>query len=139
MTGTKMIGGTLQWTRENFSNRAQSNIRGEARRISLRLMPSRSSARRVAIRKTYLAAPAGLRSGSGCGLSGPVRTGPRSLQAVAVQRHGERHVRQRDGQERPALRLPAVEGDKLDVGQGQEHPVGGIEVIGEAAAIAVAR
>jgi hypothetical protein len=56
MTGTKMIGGTLQCTRENFSNRAQSNIRGEARSTSLRLRPSRSSARRVAIPKRYLAA-----------------------------------------------------------------------------------
>ena len=43
IVGPNRIGGTLGCTRESLSSTLESNIRGEARRVSLRLRPSRSS------------------------------------------------------------------------------------------------
>src|SRR5262249_4244290 len=112
MTGPNRIGGTAGCTRDSLSSTSDSNIRGEALRTSLRLNPWSSSLDAMALNDSYL--------GALCG-------------------HRQHDVLERKRHERVALHRAAIEGRDLDVGQRDEHPLTGIQVIGEPAAITVPR
>src|SRR5689334_21575230 len=111
ITGPNRIGGTAGCTRESLSSRSDSNIRGEALSTSLRLSPWSSSLDAIALNDSYLCVVCG---------------------------HRQHDVLQRKRDELVALHRPALERCHLDIGQRDERPFTGIQVIGEPAAIAVA-
>src|SRR5690242_9353160 len=112
ITGPNRIGGTAGCTRESLSSRFDSNIRGEARSTSLRLSPWSSSVDAMTVNDSYL---------------GPV-CGPRQHDVLKRQR-----------QKRVVVDRAALERCDFDIGQRDEGPLTGIQVIGEPAAVAVPR
>src|SRR6478736_7805803 len=112
ITGPNRIGGTAGCTRESLSSRFDSNIRGEARSTSLRLSPWSSSLDAMAVNDSYLRVVCG---------------------------HRQHHVVKRQRQERVAFHRAALERCHLDIGQRDEGPLTGIQVIREPAAVAVPR
>ena len=60
------------------------------------------------------------------------------LGARAVRRHRDHDVLQRDDEKRPELRRRrTVEGSDLDIGERKECPLGGVEIVGQPAAVAI--
>src|SRR4051812_27682202 len=115
MTGTKTMTGTLGCTRESLSSTGFSNMRGEDLRRSLRRTVA-SWVDMALLRVTRAA------------LSSQVR-------GVLANHHD---LVAGDGQEVVPLEpARAVEEDQLDVGQGDEIPVGRVEIVGDPAAVAV--
>src|SRR5437764_4790023 len=141
IVGPNRSGGIAGCTRESRSSRSDSNIRGEARSASLRLSPSRSSASWVAIGLTipprHHAVTVRDRSVNRTIAAGSSvlvhRLGP-------VHRNRQQDVPKRECDERALLRgSAAVERSYLDLGEREEHPLGGVEVVGEPASVPVAR
>ena len=112
-----MIGGTLQWTRENFSNSAESNIRGEARRISLLAESLEVVCAACGHTNNDTSQPRWVTRASAVRADRAAR-----IQSPASPSSGIASTTwlSDDGQERPALGLAAVERHELDVGQRHE-------------------
>jgi hypothetical protein len=58
---------------------------------------------------------------------------------VTVERHRQNHVIERNSEEWAVLDAAALEWHDLDIGEGDERSLGRVEVVGQAAAVAVPR